>query len=155
MPEGGTGQPFPTEGDVDQAREAEQWYGKPEERFAKGYQARVLGQEGKKGFQPRSAVGMDTEDTFDNIMRESKLVDLANPKNAEVRNKLQGVFSKASLAVNRSALAALGWDPRQIVMDVATGKANIGGEYDPKSDVILSLGRPSNLVHESTHRGGR
>ena len=59
------------------------------------------------------------------------------------------------LASRRSALAALGYDPRHMTIGEAP-KADwsVSGSYYPKEDQILSTGvYPSTTVHESMHRG--
>ncbi len=66
--------------------------------------------------------------------------------------------AKAALAMQNSALASLGYDPNHTFVDVGTDPKNyrIGawGGYTPSTDQIYSNAfRPSNIVHESTHRG--
>ena len=61
----------------------------------------------------------------------------------------------AYLASRKSAIATLGFDPTHSV--VGTGpKADytIGGMYAPSKDTVLTTGNdPSDLTHESFHRG--
>lgn len=64
-------------------------------------------------------------------------------------------YKKAALATNRSALASLGFDPSKAALDFNMGPhATIYGAYSPKTDEIYSNAlHPSNIVHESIHRG--
>jgi hypothetical protein len=64
-------------------------------------------------------------------------------------------YEAAQLAINRSPIAALGYDPRAINLDVASGpEASVVGAYSPETNGIVSnAAYPSNLVHESIHRG--
>jgi hypothetical protein len=64
-------------------------------------------------------------------------------------------YEAARLAVNRSPIAALGYQPRTTNLDTESGSdAAVVGSYSPKIDGIYSnAAYPSNLVHESIHRG--
>ena len=59
------------------------------------------------------------------------------------------------LASQRSALAALGYDPRRMVIgDVPPEEYTYNGSYYPDQDQILSTGvHPATTTHESMHRG--
>jgi hypothetical protein len=59
------------------------------------------------------------------------------------------------LASNRSALAALGYDPRHMMIgDTPPDKWPMSGSYYPYEDRILTTGTyPSTTAHESMHRG--
>ncbi len=59
------------------------------------------------------------------------------------------------LASNRSALAALGYDPRHMsIGDAPPDKWAMSGSYYPREDQIISTGTyPSTTAHESMHRG--
>jgi hypothetical protein len=59
------------------------------------------------------------------------------------------------LASNRTALGALGFDPRHMAIgDAPPEQWTVSGSYYPKQDQILSTGvYPSTTIHESMHRG--
>jgi hypothetical protein len=64
-------------------------------------------------------------------------------------------YEAAQLAINRSPIAALGYQPRTMNLDTKRGlDTEYAGTYTPKTGGIYSnAAYPSNLVHESIHRG--
>jgi len=69
-------------------------------------------------------------------------------------------YARAGLASRRSALAALGLDPRRFALDGMTkeGSTNVAGAYSAKNDAGFAVpgdtpDGASTLVHESIHRG--
>jgi hypothetical protein len=59
------------------------------------------------------------------------------------------------IAAQKSAIAAIGFDPRRIIETDPKGKKlTIGGMYRPKDDMVWTGdGEPSTVIHESFHRG--
>jgi hypothetical protein len=83
-------------------------------------------------------------------------LDVMKPKPMDA--KTQKDMADAYLASQKSALAALGFDPRKMI--VGTDKAAqsqdwaINGMYKPDRDAMFTTGRhPNTIVHESMHRG--
>lgn len=94
---------------------------------------------------------MTLRDAFDNIDdKQPHGVPLA-PTSPPVADNLMAGY----LASRRSALAALGFDPHNMVVgNIPPEKLSLGGEYDPTTDTIATTGiYPSTTVHESMHRG--
>lgn len=86
----------------------------------------------------------------------SSNVDLRDPKNAELREKLDGLSARAALAANRSAIASLGFDPDKINYQTKMPPLSVGGLYNPDSDkmwVNAFKENASPAVHETIHRG--
>lgn len=72
---------------------------------------------------------------------------------------LNNSMMRGALAVNRSPIAALGFDPSKMVLDTVAPKGKdygFAGLYDPTRDNIYANftgDTPSVITHESTHRG--
>ena len=64
-------------------------------------------------------------------------------------------FETSWLAANKTALGALGFDPRHISSTMDTGKRlSVGGFFTPSQDQIWTHEQKiSNVIHESLHRG--
>ena len=71
--------------------------------------------------------------------------------NSQNRDRLETSW----LAANKTALGALGFDPRRISSTMDTGKRlTVGGFFTPGQDQIWTHEqKPSNVIHESLHRG--
>lgn len=150
---------YPSDTDAQEARQAGFGYGSGNEGFIEGKTARVMGRTDRSGkFTPESGAGMLLSEALSAVddRTKSQLLDLDDPKNAALQKQLGNVFSRAALAANRIPIAALGFDPRRVVMDTAIGRANIGGAYSKDKDAIyanLDAIDPSSVLHESIHRG--
>ena len=127
---------YPDAADVAAARQGDFSYGSGNEAFNSGRTANLLGIPAKGHY----------------------LSELSDPR---AGNPAPGTpdtgqnYEAAQLAINRSPIAALGYDPHRINLDTESGtNTNIVGAYTPDTDRIYSnAAYPSNLVHESTHRG--
>lgn len=131
---------YPNKEDVDFARQQDDSYGKP---YAPYFN--------RQAFHMLDAPPGD--------------MSLEGPYNSRMYNPSQSrlpfgetadVYAKAALAAKRSALASLGFDPSKATMDVTRNPENVNilGAYSPSTDSIYSNARaPSNLMHESIHRG--
>ena len=111
-------------------------------------------------FTARSAAGTTMTDILNAVNDDTRNinVDLTDPQNKAIRDRIGHTYAKAAMAVEGNAVAKLGFDPNRIMLDVRlgeqTGTVNIGGLYGPKQDAIYSnLAGPGTLVHESIHRG--
>lgn len=173
---------FPGDDEAEAAIKADYAYAKPYEKFFNNEAARVMGMHAttypvvkdKKGnlqydrtkpqegqFLPGSAGGMTTSDVIEAIdnPRFSKLVDdLKDKKYDAVRPDIENAFAKASLAVNRSAIAELGFDPAKTLVDLnkmdgISGATASTGDYRMYVNSLRE--DPSTIVHESIHNGFR
>lgn len=62
--------------------------------------------------------------------------------------------AKTAIMANRIPLAALGFDPSKVLLDISDRKLNVAGAYSPTKDGIYA--RPQivgTILHESLHRG--
>jgi hypothetical protein len=84
---------------------------------------------------------------------------LGQPDGAQIQPLTKGQqdqLAQTDLAVKRSALAALGFDPRQFAMAApeAPLDLNVAGVTSPKTNMSATTGKyPSTLAHEAMHRG--
>jgi hypothetical protein len=127
---------YPGAPEVEDARKADFSYGSGNEGFNEGRVARKL---------QIDAQGVGTR----------QLTDPRFGKTTKGDPQLAQNYEAAQLAVNRSPISALGYDPRMINVDDKSGpNVNMYGAYSPNNDGVYSnSSQPSNLVHESTHRG--
>ena len=105
---------------------------------------------GKIAPQPRT--GDQIQDSFDQLDTGQKnTFSQQQAVSPAVSDNLMAGY----LASQRSALAALGFDPRHMAIgDAPPEKWSVSGSYYPKQDQILSTGvYPSTTIHESMHRG--
>jgi len=127
---------YPDPSDITNARQSDASYGSGNEAYTSGRAANLLGIPAE-GLSP--AVVADPR-----FGRPSQ----GTPATADA-------YEAAQLAINRSPIAALGYQPRTTNLDTESGPdASVVGSYSPKTDGIYSnAAYPSNLVHESVHRG--
>lgn len=154
---------YPSQADADYARN----YGFADNNIHEDYlnnnKARVLGgtqrfnvptqkgtgrSESREMFIPESADGLKSKDIF------GKGVDVDLNKNPELQGDLRNTMMSAALAVNRSPIAAMGFDPSRTVMDTQIKNPSVAGIYSPDRDMAYAANvYPDAVVHESTHRG--
>lgn len=146
---------YPTPDDAENARSVENSYGSGNEAYTEGRQAHVLSAKDAKdeSTQTRRPIGLD-----DLRWAEKRNAVVVNPDsggNVEGTPATAELYEKAQLAINRSPIAALGYDPRHINLDVKSPKdMNIVGLYSPGSDQLWANAHyPDVVVHESVHRG--
>lgn len=125
--------PYPTANDAMAAEDQDYSYGTGNERFLKGATIR-----------PPVNPGGSIKTLFQALPRQ-KVSDNPNLGNLQTR---------AQLASGRSAIAALGHEPRRTAHSEGMGPTNLAGLYDPKGDMMwVNAHYPSAQVHESVHRG--
>lgn len=137
---------YPSSADASNARQYEQAYGTGNEAFVGGQRVNMWSLPGP---EPKPA----------------RVEDFGNPTKAatdpRAANMLPGtpetgdVYGAAQLAILRSPISAIGYDPGKFALDTKTGRdVTLAGMYSPKDDRGYSnTSYPGNLVHESTHRG--
>lgn len=137
---------FPTSADAAFAQQNGFSYGSGMETFLSGGTNRVFA----PGGEPRSAVGFPLE----------AVTHLMAGQVREGGTSVGDAMTRAALAANRVPLAGLGFDPRNLTLDVVTdpAKVNVLGAYSSDSDQMFSVhGNDANAasspVHESIHRG--
>ncbi len=135
-------QGYPSQDDVANARANDVSYGSPAAAF-------VQPPYGGQIASPRT--GDEIENTFARMDVSKKSLLNPQPVSPGVSDNLMAGY----LASQRSALAALGFDPRHMTIgDAPPEKWTVSGSYYPKSDQIMSTGvYPSTTAHESMHRG--
>ena len=140
---------FPDAQDVAFARQAGVGYGTGNEPFIEGKVSERMSAPAEKG-KPRQPSSV-----LDFYHPTAASTDPAN--RATFPGDLQTAqrYAAAQVALSRSPIAAIGFDPRKISLDTQSPeRLTVNGMYDPKQDSIYSSATSmSNMVHESTHRG--
>ena len=136
-------------------------YGKAWERYAKGDLARILVKGSdlplKKGGGKEPAAATEMMPKVTNAMTVF-MREIGN--NSEVREHLKDpriaeAFGNAAVAVGRSSIATLGFDPGQTVLDIKAGHTNISG-MTMRQKMYVNLGnqdQAGTVVHEAIHNG--
>lgn len=159
---------YPSVGDAANARHYGFSDGNINQQYLDNQKARVMGHDldvsglSPKGkpvksnvsfFMPSSADGMTITQAAESASNPklSKVVDLK----ADPQPTVNDLAMRGALAANRIPVAAVGFDPSVTTLDTRIGSnATIGGAYSPFKDTIYSnADYPSNVVHESIHRG--
>src|SRR5580765_709983 len=82
----------------------------------------------KKGrFNPVGRVDLKTDEWYQD--EASTNVDLTKFKNIDTLNRVGTTMAQAAIAVNRNPVAAMGFDPRRTILDLASGDTNVAGTY--------------------------
>ena len=140
---------YPTPADIANARTYGVGYGTGNEGFIEGQTARGWSVP-RPGEQQARPIGIQDVPNAGKLATDPQL-------NNPIRStqELMDNYMAAQLAILRSPISALGYDPRKAAMDLKSGKnVSVAGIYSPDKDSIYSnLDFPSNIVHESTHRG--
>jgi hypothetical protein len=148
---------YPTSIDATRAREGGFGYGEPTSAYIEGTAGRIYGDKRgplpAEGTAPIPREGISLSDLID---RGFKTPTTQQGLSANQRQVLQDTMTRASLAVNYSPLAALGFNPREITSDVS-GRSKfqnqLGGATDPATGrIVVQSSDPEALVHESMHR---
>lgn len=127
---------YPNAADVNAAVVGGAGYETPFASFLRGDTAKTLSFDSVRG---------DT-DKIDELIKRAKIV----PGDAKTRQVLMAGY----MAANRSAIAGLGFDPREVGLTTDAGKTTVGGLTFPDSGRIWSnAAAEGNVVHESIHRG--
>jgi hypothetical protein len=127
---------YPDQNDIANARQSDFSYGSGNEAFSSGRTANLL--------------GIPATDRY-----VDELTAPSAARGAPGTPQTADAYEAAQLAINRSPIAALGYDPRRINLDTASGpNTTVIGAYSRENDASYSnAAYPSNLVHESVHRG--
>lgn len=141
-------QHYPDVADVANARASDFSYGSGNEGFNEGRVANVLSNPAPPG--QRIPIGLPPQGATASQLTNPALGGIV-PGTAQTG---QG-YEAAQLAVLRSAIAALGYNPRNTNLDVKTSpQVTTAGVYTPANGGIYSNASfPANIVHESAHRG--
>lgn len=178
-----TSPPYPSAEEGKFAKEVGLGYGKTWDNYMQEKVARVMSRESSfqvKGKPPAltpSAIFEETAMQRKSIPEAAKLIldpkasnviDLTKKENSWVKENLDQAFSRAAIAVGRSGLATLGFDPSKVAVDAISGLTTLGGVYQrnldrPSNEPAIGMntaydrgmnsGGPSTVVHESLHRG--
>jgi len=151
---------YPTSQDALEARKYGFGYGSGNEPYIQGDVARIFGhtRSATGEFVPESGQGFPVRtlsSATDNPLYSGN-VDLRTPAAAPIKETMGTALAQAALAANRSPVAALGFDPSRATFDVEIQNPTTRGAYSPSGDSIYSTlpgPQPSNIVHESIHRG--
>lgn len=140
---------YPGDEELSAARDADFSYGTGNEAYMSGARQNALSNPPRPG-RTREITGIPEGG--------AEISDVTNPRfggSAPGTVATADEYGKAQLAVLRSPISALGYDPRHVNLDTKTGgETTIAGAYDPKQDNSYSNASfASNIVHESTHRG--
>jgi hypothetical protein len=160
---------YPSSADADYARQYGFSENSPNQAFLDNKAARVLGQNVLFGtsdlspkknkneplpqiFIPNDAYGQSlTKLTQPGI---SQVINPQDSKYSDLKGILNNRVMQAALAVNRNPIAAVGFDPDKITMDVMTKNPTYGGAYNKETDRAYTNFAPEDAIaHESTHRG--
>jgi hypothetical protein len=163
---------YPTHEEAQFAKESGGAYGKSWERYFNDQITKVYGESGQGGWRPESLFlgGQTHEEVFRRFMEEGdpRVVDLAATKNPRFQARFKDLTARAALAAGRDPIASLGFDPSAVVHDVMSRAGSLGGftmqgyKGKPTKDIPVASNRasdedinaaPSNVVHESIHRG--
>lgn len=170
---------YPTNDDAEYARKYGFGYGTGNEPFLNGEQIRSLGttvphfEIDKKGKAKKADpifMSQDSVSALQGVPGDDVMARLAsvinNPSNsalvppvAQPSEHSQNAMMRGALAVNRSPIAALGFDPDKTIVDTMMPKGKpvtLAGMYDSEIDKAyanLTNDTPSVIAHESTHRG--
>lgn len=105
--------------------------------------------------RPQSAVGMDTG----SIVQAGR-ARAVTPKSTVIGKmpweKLRDMYMAAHLAEKYSPLAAIGYDPQKMAIDIADQDKNLtlAGLTDPATGQMwVTMEYPSAMIHESIHNG--
>lgn len=146
---------YPSGDDLQFARNAGVGYGTGNENFINGQIANILSLLQGQGRQ-RAPVAIPAYG--------NSLAAVTNPSSGNIITKDQpdaklkntaDVYTAAQLAINRSPIAALGYDPRKFNLDTASKEQmTVHGAYSPKTQQGFAVANdPSALVHEAVHGG--
>lgn len=140
---------FPSNEDAQFAKKQDWSYGQPYAPYFEGKRFTHLTDDPNEAF--KKANNLATANT------PVKMQSMQIPNNMRgMSEDFDDYYAKGALAANRSALATLGFDPSKTAVDMGTPleKAQVYGFHSPNSDTIYTnYKRPSNIVHESIHRG--
>jgi len=138
---------YPTAADADEAMRQGFGYGDANAAFLEGHSARLLDP------SLTGPAGAITDD-------DPRTKERAGRVTGKPEDHVTKSYQQAQLAANRSAVAALGFDPRSINLLPEDTGTNLGGLYNPETDQIYSSRNldkkgeeGGNMVHESVHRG--
>jgi Large polyvalent protein associated domain 38/Type III restriction enzyme, res subunit len=162
---------YPTRDDAEFARKSGFGYGRDQkaidgdEMNVAGRTEKVTQPPAKKGQKPTVLEKFMAADIDDDGGRmgaiAAKAVTPGQSKRMPTDNpELRDGLTQGALAINRSAIATLGYDPQRVAFDVKSGATTVGGMYQakgkdgkPLDSMWVNAKYPFELPHESIHRG--
>ena len=129
---------YPDTSDIANARQNDASYGSGNEAYASGSRANLLNLPDNDEWTP------------------TNITSLHSSRTAPGTSQTADAYEAAQLAINRSPIAALGYQPRTMNLDTESGPHTtnpIGTYYEKTGGIYSNAAYPSNLVHESVHRG--
>jgi transposase len=175
---------YPSDEDAEFARRQDNWRATPAENYIYGNRMSVLGRASLPGRRPQTFTPTDADAFTTNQLMQAvdnpafnQHMDMTLPQNAMHRAWLDNTFARAALASKRHALATLGFNPKQTMLDLVASPAthNIGiaglnadkrrmspratedEVLDPTTDKMYANpsipASGSTIVHESIHNG--
>jgi hypothetical protein len=159
---------YPSHTDAFGAAKAQNWYGSEFESYMNNEVAKVLGElktEGKgrkeiSYFLPTQiqdalmATDISPEEAAKQI--PETLAKMKDPRFQEQAGEFYNKFARAALAVGRSSIATLGFNPKDTILANEKNQAEVAGFFNPvgkKAYVGMDNPHGSTIVHESMHRG--
>jgi hypothetical protein len=166
---------YPSREDADFARKAGFGYGR-DQKAIDGDELNVAGvtdkttvtkPPAKKGAKPTTTVleqfraaGIDEDSKRQSDLVAKAVTPGASKRLAAASPEARDDLTRAALAVNRSAVATLGYDPQRVAFDVKSGPTTVGGLYQaqgrdgkPLDSMWVNAAYPYEVPHESMHRG--
>lgn len=157
IPSDGNLKEYPTEKDAENAIKYGFGYGSGKENYINAETAQILGMNKPNGeFNKMAGTTMGEDNIVSRLYDEN--VNLTKLKNLGERKAVGTSMAQAALAINRNPVAAIGFKPEKILLDIASGRnVNMAGFTDPANDnLIYANAHPelrSAIVHESIHAG--
>lgn len=94
-----------------------------------------------------------SSDQFLEFANNAKFDDSKLPK-ARVNEFVKNHLAKGAIMASKNPIASLGFDPKNIIIDMSGKDYTVAGVYNPNTGKTLTNPRTvSNIVHESIHAG--
>ena len=144
-------QKYPGPAEVKQAQESGFGYGTGNESLLSGERAGVWSFPSQSKPGTRIAFGVDEAGANAQKLATEPRAQGMMPGTEQTKQ----LYNAAQLAVLRSPISAIGFNPAKAALDIKSGpEVTVAGMYDPKLKTVYSNAVfMSNIVHESTHAG--
>lgn len=107
----------------------------------------------KADLRDPTVVTTQSSDQFLEFANNAKFDDSKLPK-ARVNEFVKNHLAKGAIMASRNPIASLGFDPKNIIIDMSGKYYTVAGVYNPSTGKTLTNPRIiSNIVHESIHAG--